>query len=137
MTVTLYTVREIASMFDVNACTIHKYRKFRAIPPPVSHGRGARYTEEHVLAISALLAEREQGITLREFAAKSNDDDSPSARPPLTDKQYHRLIVSWNARSRRGQLDLIIECRDHGHDWDVAPAGFPVCRRCLTGRGQT
>lgn len=63
-------MRELHDMAGVQARTVRHWIRHKLIPKPLGRGRGARYTEQHVLLARVIQQLRTQRLSLRAIRAR-------------------------------------------------------------------
>lgn len=65
-----YSMRELHEMAGVQGRTVRHWIRQKLIPKPLGKGRGARYTEQHVLLARVIQQLRTQRLSLRAIRAR-------------------------------------------------------------------
>lgn len=65
-----YSLADLCGMFGFTARQIHDFRAKGALQSPVGSGRGARYTDEHVLRLGAIKPLLESGLSVSKIAGR-------------------------------------------------------------------
>jgi DNA-binding transcriptional MerR regulator len=65
-----YSMRELQDMAGVQGRTVRHWVRHKLIPKPLGRGRGARYTEQHVLLARVVQQLRTQRLSLRAIRAR-------------------------------------------------------------------
>jgi len=82
-----YSMREVQGLAGVRARTLRHWVRKRVLPKPIGTGRGARYTEGHVLRAKFSRELRNQGMSLPAIRARLEglaEDQLRALVPPAT-----------------------------------------------------
>jgi DNA-binding transcriptional MerR regulator len=118
-----YSMQELQGLAGVRPRTLRHWVLERVLPKPIGRGRGARYTEAHVLRAKVTRGLRGQGLSLPAIRARLEglaEDQlralvpaSPSvapaaegARPPPPEPRYP--AVSWEVVTLMDGLVLLV-----------------------------
>ena len=85
-----YGIRELQGLAGVQARTLRHWIRQRLLPKPLGVGRGARYTEQHVLRARAILHLRGQRRSLpaiRKQLGQLSDEQVLAMLPRTSDKR--------------------------------------------------
>ena len=96
MTSKTYSIRDLQGVAAVQARTLRHWIRQKVLPKPLGRGRGARYTEDHVLRVKVIRHLRTQRIRLAAIrsgsgtaraAARRASGAWPAPGPPPTSRR--------------------------------------------------
>jgi DNA-binding transcriptional MerR regulator len=97
-----YALADLCGMFGFTARQIHDFRAKGALPSPIGSGRGARYTDEHVLRLGAIKPLLESGLSVSRIASRYISPEQGGAGNSLADAESER----WDRLRINPNMDL-------------------------------
>ena len=103
-----YTLHDVCEMSGFTARQIHEFRALGALKPPLGHGRGARYADEHVDALRAIRPLFEAGVSATRIAAKVKEGQGHPIPGGLASEEFFTERVTRVRIARRVEIAVSV-----------------------------
>lgn len=116
-----YTLDELSTLADVTPRTVRYYIVEGLLPPPLTTGRNATYSQEHLDRLNAIASMKEMYLPLREIRHRLNTLTPEQMRDPAYLASLSQAVAMDRAmghkhgRRARAHMESAIPRRDRPH----------------------